>query len=185
MEIHDKTNTEKLLTMSLDEISKMNEKKASKTFDKNRNYHRKDQRKYVNVHKNYQNNKDYKISQHNNNWSRQQFNKFDLNNPTRIEVRNLHKGVDDKELLQLFQAIGKVKRCGIRKNDKGESLGEADVEYYTPRESKRAVEYFNNAEIEGVYMSVQYNFDNNYTNTLNTKPRQKRVFRHRLQYKKN
>ena len=196
MEKNYQVNTEKLLEMSLDDISKMNSKTNKQ--DKNNNnrrkpfYRNKPQNKRYNSNYNYDKkytyNKDVKAKKFSN---KKYFNKFDVpNTKTRLIITNLHKGVNNQELKGIFEKIGPLKRCGVHWDKVGNSTGVADVEYVNPKDAKEAVEYFNKAEIEGIFMKVQYNDRDNSKNyehhnfhKSDTATNHKRLFRHRLKYK--
>lgn len=197
MEKNNQINTEKLLEMSLDDISKMNSK--SNKQDKNNNNRRKpfnrkklQNKRYNSNYKNdkkYTYNKDVKAKKYTN---KKYFNKFDKpSTKTRLIITNLHKGVNNQELKGIFEKIGPLKRCGVHWDKIGNSTGVADVEYVNPKDAKEAVEYFNKAEIEGIFMKVQYNdrdnskkYDRHNFHKSDTATNHKRLFRHRLKYKK-
>jgi len=79
---------------------------------------------------------------------------------TRLRITNLHKDLTNSELYQLFSEVGKLKRCGIHWDDLGRSLCSADIEYYDPEDSKKAISEYNNAEVEGQSMVIEYASEN-------------------------
>ena len=72
---------------------------------------------------------------------------------TRLRVSNLAKAITNKELQVLlklnktiFSEIGKLKRCGIRWDRLGNSLGTADIEYFSNEDAAKAIRSFDSIE---------------------------------------
>ena len=127
-------DTKKLLEMSLDDIVKMNTEKRRKNNKNNTNYN-----KYYNK---------FDIINRNKNYEKE--------TRTKIEIINLQKEIKDDELNKFFSSVGKIKSCIIQKDENNNSLGIANIEYYNPESAKEAITNFDNAEIEGTFMKVQY-----------------------------
>lgn len=157
--------------MSLDDIIKMRNTQK-KGFNSKRNF-QSGNTKFNNQKKNYDSRRIYenrkpRLNNPYKNFQRKPnsklFNKFDNpkltvkieENKTRLIVTNLHKEVTDAELKELFEQMGKVKRCGIHYDDSGKSKGEADVEYEKSEDAYKAIEYLNYAEVEGEIMTVKF-----------------------------
>ena len=169
-------DTKKLLEMSLDDIVKMNTEKRRKnniSFKKKfRNNYNKRQYNKSNNKNNNNNNKRIRGGNHfrkknnkNNTNYNKYYNKFDIINRnknyeketrTKIEIINLQKEIKDDELNKFFSSVGKIKSCIIQKDENNNSLGIANIEYYNPESAKEAITNFDNAEIEGTFMKVQY-----------------------------
>ena len=160
-------DTKKLLEMSLDDIAKMNDEKKRKfKFGFKKNYRN---NKRLN---NYNNNYNRRIrggnhvkKKFNNNY-KSNYNKFDRikkkenfekETRTKIKITNLQKEIKDDELNQFFSSVGKIKFCKIQKDENNNSLGIAYIEYYKPESAKKAIKDFDNAEIEGTFMKLEYN----------------------------
>ena len=142
-------DTKKLLEMSLDDIAKMNDEKKRKFK--------------FGFKKNYRNNK--RLNNYNNNY-KSNYNKFDRikkkenfekETRTKIKITNLQKEIKDDELNKFFSSVGKIKSCKIQKDENNNSLGIAYIEYYNPESAKKAIKDFDNAEIEGTFMKLEYN----------------------------
>ena len=154
-------DTKKLLEMSLDDIAKMNnEKKRKFKFGVKKNF----RNKRLN-----NNNKRIRGGHHfrkknNDNYNKSNYNKFKKKNKnyeketrTKIKITNLQKEIKDDELNQFFSSVGKIKFCKIQKDENNNSLGIAYIEYYNPESAKKAIKDFDNAEIEGTFMKLEYN----------------------------
>ena len=77
-------------------------------------------------------------------------------NRRRIRVENLNKEMQNPDLVKLFETYGKLTRCGIKFDKMGVSRGIADVEFSTHEECESAINKLDNAEINGVKISVKY-----------------------------
>ena len=81
-------------------------------------------------------------------------------NRRRILVENLNKEIQNPELQKIFESCGKLTRCGIKFDKLGASKGSADIEFSTHEECERAINKYDNAEINGVKMRVKYASNN-------------------------
>ena len=81
-------------------------------------------------------------------------------NRRRILVENLNKEIQNPELQKIFESCGKLTRCGIKFDKLGASKGLADIEFSTHEECERAINKYDNAEINGVRMRVKYASNN-------------------------
>ena len=183
---------QKLLSMPLDDIVKMNDDKQKH----NQPYNNKQYSKYSqhNYHRKGIYNRHYTHSDTTNNnkpfnkfgnFQHKTFKKLSTNkqpsNPSRLLITNLHKEIIDSELEQIFSRIGKLKRCAVHVDEKGNSLGSADVEYVLPEDAKRAMEFFKKTEINRVFMKIEYD-----TRGMNNRFQNKRrIGKFRKVFKKN
>ncbi len=155
-------DTKKLLEMSLDDIAKMNnEKKRKFKFGVKKNFRNK---RLNNNNRRIRGGNHFK-KKFNNNY-KSNYNKFDRikkkenfekETRTKIKITNLQKEIKDDELNQFFSSVGKIKFCKIQKDENNNSLGIAYIEYYNPESAKKAIKDFDNAEIEGTFMKLEYN----------------------------
>ena len=171
-------DTKKLLEMSLDDIAKMNNEKRKRNKNQNKfslrkNYRNNNNTKRQNKYNNNNNNNrrirggNHFKRKYNNNY-KSNYNKFDKfdntkknkgyekETRTKIQITNLQKDIKDDELNKFFSSVGKIKSCIIQKDQNNNSLGIADIEYFNPESAKEAIKNFDNAEIEGTFMKVQY-----------------------------
>ena len=172
-------DTKKLLEMSLDDIAKMNNEKRKRNKNQNKfslrkNYRNNNNIKRQNKYNNNNNNNNRRIRggnhfkrKYNNNY-KSHYNKFDKfdntkknkgyekETRTKIQITNRQKEIKDDELNNFFSSVGKIKSCVIQKDENNNSLGIADIEYFNPESAKEAIKNFDNAEIEGTFMKVQY-----------------------------
>ena len=77
-------------------------------------------------------------------------------NRRRIRVENLNKEMQNADLTKLFEQCGKLTRCGIKFDKMGVSRGIADVEFSTHEECEKAINEFDNADINGEKIRVKY-----------------------------
>ena len=75
-------------------------------------------------------------------------------------MENLNKEIQNPELQKIFESCGKLTRCGIKFDKLGASKGLADIEFSTHEECERAINKYDNAEINGVKMRVKYASNN-------------------------
>ncbi|XP_037927218.1 aly/REF export factor 2-like [Teleopsis dalmanni] len=73
---------------------------------------------------------------------------------TRIGISNLSFDVDDIDLQTLFKECGPIKESSVYYDQKGDSLGMAEVVYKTQRAASTAVSCFNNVRLDGRKMHV-------------------------------
>ncbi len=154
-------DTKKLLEMSLDDIAKMNnEKKRKFKFGVKKNFRNK---RLNNNNRRIRGGNHFR-KKNNDNYNKSNYNKFKKKNKnyeketrTKIKITNLQKEIKDDELNQFFSSVGKIKFCKIQKDENNNSLGIAYIEYYKPESAKKAIKDFDNAEIEGTFMKIEYN----------------------------
>ncbi len=154
-------DTKKLLEMSLDDIAKMNnEKKRKFKFGVKKNFRNK---RLNNNNRRIRGGNHFR-KKNNDNYHKSNYNKFKKKNKnyeketrTKIKITNLQKEIKDDELNQFFSSVGKIKFCKIQKDENNNSLGIAYIEYYKPESAKKAIKDFDNAEIEGTFMKIEYN----------------------------
>ncbi|KAJ2956501.1 hypothetical protein NQZ79_g7685 [Umbelopsis isabellina] len=63
-------------------------------------------------------------------------------------VANLHYQVSEKDLYDLFGQIGRVKKAFIHLGPTGKSTGVADIIYDSPRDAEKALNAYNNIELD-------------------------------------
>jgi len=80
----------------------------------------------------------------------------DVDNRRRLHITNLNKSLNNEELKKLFQQYGTLTRCGIHFDKMGVSKGTADIEFQNHDEAEKARSNLNQAEINGVTVSVLY-----------------------------
>eukprot|EP01017_Pseudomicrothorax_dubius_P017473 TRINITY_DN19692_c0_g2_i1.p1 TRINITY_DN19692_c0_g2~~TRINITY_DN19692_c0_g2_i1.p1 ORF type:complete len:285 (+),score=76.80 TRINITY_DN19692_c0_g2_i1:78-932(+) len=73
----------------------------------------------------------------------------------RIRVSNLDKNVTNSELFDLFSRNGHVVKCGIQFDQLGRSTGVAYVTFEKTEAAKKAIEAYNETELDGLELSVR------------------------------
>ncbi|KAM3586330.1 hypothetical protein VKS41_002852 [Umbelopsis sp. WA50703] len=71
-------------------------------------------------------------------------------------VSNLHYQVSEKDLYDLFGQIGRVKKAFIHLGPTGKSTGVADIIYDGPRDAEKALNTYNNIELDQRPMRITY-----------------------------
>ena len=77
-------------------------------------------------------------------------------NTSRLHITNLNTSLNNEELKKLFQQYGTLTRCGIHFDKMGVSKGTADIEFQNHEDAEKARSNLNQAEINGVTVSVLY-----------------------------
>lgn len=56
----------------------------------------------------------------------------------------------------MFEKIGKLNQCRFDRNEFGQFLGSATVVYEKPEDAAKAIEEYNNAELDKRVLTVEY-----------------------------
>ena len=80
----------------------------------------------------------------------------ETDNRRRLHITNLNTSLNNEELKKLFQQYGTLTRCGIHFDKMGVSKGTADIEFQNHEDAEKARSNLNQAEINGVTVSVLY-----------------------------
>jgi len=75
---------------------------------------------------------------------------------TKLEIKNCHVDVSNKEIYELFAKFGTLTKCKLLTDDIGRSKGIAIVEFENAEHAKKAIEEYNDKEVRGSKLEVKY-----------------------------
>eukprot|EP00741_Cyanophora_paradoxa_P015298 tig00000194_g14767.t1 len=74
---------------------------------------------------------------------------------TRVMVTNLHDGVTEDDIKDLFEEVGDIKRYQIFYDAAGRSIGKAEVVFSRKADAMQAVAQYNGVALDGVPLTVR------------------------------
>ncbi|CEI98581.1 hypothetical protein RMCBS344292_12687 [Rhizopus microsporus] len=72
-----------------------------------------------------------------------------------ITIDNLHYNVTENDVLELFSTVGQVEKARLFYDRSGRSTGQAKVRYASNSDAQKAIEKFNNVELDGQPMKIE------------------------------
>lgn len=89
---------------------------------------------------------------------------------TMLHVSNLHFKVSNKDLKELFEDIGPIKKAAVHYDKSGRSLGTAEVIFRTREAAIRAIKKYNQRILDGRPMNITLVPSNSPTKSIGIKP---------------
>jgi len=79
---------------------------------------------------------------------------FKTSGSPKLTIKNLHHGVTDSDIAELFSEFGSMKSATIHYNSNGKSLGTAVVTFVRSQDAMRAMKQYNGVHLDGRAMRV-------------------------------
>ncbi|KRY42717.1 Intraflagellar transport protein 57 -like protein, partial [Trichinella spiralis] len=87
--------------------------------------------------------------------------------PAQLLVSNLNFNVTNDDVKELFQGMGAVRKAAVHYDERGRSMGLADVVYHRRVDAMRALKEFNNIKLDGRPMRIEMVKDKSVGDSVN------------------
>ncbi|KAI3474079.1 hypothetical protein Pfo_028867 [Paulownia fortunei] len=74
---------------------------------------------------------------------------------TRLLISNLHYGVSEDDIEELFSGVGDLKSCSVHYDRSGRSEGTAEVVFSRRRDAEAAIKRYDNVQLDGNPMKIE------------------------------